>query len=513
MLHYRIFINCFDLKNFLTLLLLFTVLNSLPSQNLDAQLQAILTDYQLMGMSVVKICNGQVGFSRGYGLADYDDLQPITDSTLYRVASISKAVTATALLMLYDQGLFALDDDIGTALGYTLRNPQFPNVPITYRMLLSHTAGIRDGSTYTAFLGATYSANWPSVAAYFVPGGTYYSSSVWGTQLPGSYFNYSNASFGLIATLIERLGGQRFDVFCREKIFQPLGMTASFNLADLPNICNLAALYRFQGGQWVAQHDGFNCQPPVLPNWSGYVVGTNGFIFGPQGSLRTSANDLAKFGLLHLHHGSLGNVHLLQPATATLMRSPQWQYSGSNGNDYDGLFRAWGLGLHLLTNAPGADRVFPDRPMYGHPGEAYGLISDLYFDTLGNGVIFITNGSKNGYSTAAGSAFYTVEAAVFAALFAEVDDCAVTGSQETTANPNDLRVFPNPAGDWVNLYFSPPSGETATATCYDAMGRLQQTLAGISPGQKWDVSRLPTGLYWVKVQTENRTWVGRMQKN
>ena len=82
---------------------------SVNAQSLDEQLSQIAATYELIGMSVVEVCEGQISFSKGYGIADYDDEIPITDSTLYRIASISKSVTATALMILYDQGLFGLD--------------------------------------------------------------------------------------------------------------------------------------------------------------------------------------------------------------------------------------------------------------------------------------------------------------------------------------------------------------------------------------------------------------------
>ena len=492
------------MKNTCLPLLVLFLATQIPAQSLDVQLKAIFTDHQLMGMSVVKICNGTVDFSKGYGWADYDDQRPVTDSTLYRIASISKAVTATALMTLYDQGLFGLDDDISTTLGYSLRNPGFPTTPITFRMLLAHTSSIRDGVLYGNFLGATYSSNPPSVSAYFLPGGTYFSSSAFGSKKPGTFFTYSNANYGLIATLIEKLSGQRFDVYCREKIFAPLDMQASFNLADLPNPCNVAALYRFQNGQWVAQQDELDCQPPVLPNLSGYVVGTNGFVFAPQGGLRTSANDLAKFLLMHFHLGTLDSTTILAPATAALMRSPQWQYNGVNGNDYYGLFKSWGLGLHLTTNAPGADLVFPDRPMIGHAGEAYGLISDMYFDTFGNGVIFITNGSKNGYSTAPGSAFYTVEAEVYAAVAADLITCAATGSEEPEV-ADDLRIFPNPANDQVWISTGATwRGREVEGRLLDITGKLigTRTWRAADEAVVWPLQGLGTGWYVLRVGTK-----------
>jgi CubicO group peptidase (beta-lactamase class C family) len=130
-----------------------------------------------MGMSVVGICKGKVSFSYYRGLADFARNVPI--DTKYRVASVSKSVTAIALMQLYEQGYFSLDDDVSTHVGFTLRNPNFPTTPITYRMLLSHTSSLNDGNTYDSFLNATYTQNpLPALSELLTPSGTSYHSSI-----------------------------------------------------------------------------------------------------------------------------------------------------------------------------------------------------------------------------------------------------------------------------------------------------------------------------------------------
>ncbi|MGB3074375.1 MAG: serine hydrolase [Chitinophagales bacterium] len=474
------------------------------AQSLDTQLAQIVSDYQLMGMSVVEVCDGQINFSKGYGLADFDDDIAITDNTLYRVASISKSITATALMMLYDQGLFGLDDDINTYLGYSIRNWHYPNDPITFRMLLSHTSTIVDGSKYDNFLSATYAQNPPpSINTYFVSGGSYYTSNIFLNKKPGTYFTYSNSNFGLIGTLIEKISGVRFDIFCKQNIFDPLEMTASFNIQDLPDISNVAVLYRFVGNSWVPQADNYNGTLPPPLNLSQYVIGSNGFIFGPQGGLRVSANDLAKFMLMHAYNGTYNNVTILLSSTTQLMHAIQWQYNGTNGNDYYGLFKAWGLGIHVTTGTANSDIVFPDQYMAGHPGEAYGLISDMYFDTLKNGVIFITNGSKFSYVIGASSSFYTVEKEVFDAVYNDLQNCAMA---EDPRHFSDFQIFPNPAIDWLNVHSSIVGGlrAIATVTIYDLYGKLWFSAPVISGSI--NVAALPPGIYRLGFNAENHCY-------
>jgi CubicO group peptidase (beta-lactamase class C family) len=400
----------------MVMIIVFSLPTFIHAQTFYTDLEATATNHHLVGMSVAVVCQNAVLDSYNYGLADIARNIPITDSTFYRIASISKSVTATALMILYEQGLFGLDDDVSNQLGFELRHPSYPNVAITYRMLLSHTSSIIDGSGYSYFLSATYgNPNPPTIQTLLLPGGTYYTANTWIGRSPGTYFNYSNVNFGIIGTLIERLSGQRFDLFVREHVLVPLQIAGSFNVNDLLNINNVAVLYR----NAQPQADNYQGITPTPIDLSAYVIGTNGFIFSPQGGLRITAGDLCKFMMMHASYGVSPYGTVLDSSTIALMHSPQWTYNGTNGNNYSNLFNQWGLGLQLTTNTPMGDIVIDGLPMTGHAGEAYGLISDMYFehDKL-FGIVFITNGyySGGGYQYGSYSAFYKPEEEVFTSI-------------------------------------------------------------------------------------------------
>src|SRR5665647_1487420 len=116
----------------------------------------IRNKYDLMGLSVVTVCDGKISGAFHAGLRDNERNLPVNDSTMFRIASISKLVMTTAMMKLYDKKLFKLDDDVSKYLGFTLRNPNHPDSPITICMLLSHTSSINEGSGYDGFLTATY---------------------------------------------------------------------------------------------------------------------------------------------------------------------------------------------------------------------------------------------------------------------------------------------------------------------------------------------------------------------
>ena len=447
------------------------------AQTLQTQVQAIAQQRGLTGMSVVTACDGLVTNVVHTGQRNIAQGLPVNDSTRFRIASISKLVSAIGLMKLHELGAFQLDDDVSTALGFSLRNPAFPNTPITYRMLLTHRSSLQDGTGYANFLNATYATTPPPpIAQLLQPGGTWYTSNLWRTEAPGSFYTYSNLNFGVVGTLIEAHSGQRFDVYMRDSVLLPLGINGSFNIQDLDDIAQLSVLYRNSS----PQADNFNGVMPAPPNLSGYVNGSNGLYFGPQGGLRCSALELMRVATMLLQQGTISGTTVLQPATVQAMLNNEWTWNGSNGDNYYGLFRSWGLGVHRITAQTGGDIVLPGLPMFGHAGEAYGLISDLYFDPVsGFSVVFISNGYTAGNSYVFGntSAFYLPEEEVYAAMVGTAyADCITTGALE----PGTIGADLNASGGVVQW----TGAADLHYTVHDMLGK---TLASgvLSSGGRW----------------------------
>lgn len=415
---------------------------SIKAQNLQQELNNVSLSNDMMGGAVIVFCEDQVLDSFYYGKSDYQRNIDVNGQTKFRVASISKTITAIAIMQLAEQNLLDLNSDIGSVLGYNIRNPNFPNVPITVKMLLSHTSTIIDGSTYSSFLQATTNNNpIPNLSEILTTSGLFYTSGQFNNKTPGTYFNYSNLNYVILGTIVEKISNLRFDVYCLQHIFQPLGLDASFNVNDLQDINEVAVLYRKNGGVWVPQADNYQGIQPVFNNLSGYVPGTNGGRFSPQGGLRCSAKDLAKIFMCVLNSGQC-NTPLLANQNVNQMLNNQWTYNGSNGNNYSGLFLSWGLGIHRITSTAGSDIVLSgSSEMFGHPGEAYGLVSDMYYDTVRKaGLVFITNGVGIGYQTNGFSAFYTVEQAVFNAIetHGNLQSCQSIGLDDNLAKKGTL---------------------------------------------------------------------------
>jgi D-alanyl-D-alanine carboxypeptidase len=403
---------------------------------------------ELSGLAAVIYAQGRILYEGYFGYRWIDPQHPerslpVTAQTKFRVASVSKLVTALATMQLVERGLLNLDTDVSDVLGWTLRNPHWPDIPITPRMLLTHTSSLRDGETYT-FLPQV------SLREVLTPGGPYYENGAhFASPLPhvdhapGRYFSYCNLGFGVLGALIESASGERFDRYGDRHILQPLGLDASFNVCNLSDegIRNLATLYRRQrngvwdaSAPWVAQRDDLRgirpAEPEVLRH---YRPGDNGTIFSPQGGLRISARDLIELMKVFLHEGQGHDrsgvpVRLLQPKTVRQMLTIQWRFDpiAGNGDPYGGLMRAWGLGLHYLTNAPAdaygaSDRLLSaESPrLWGHAGDAYGLLSALFFAPEQDfGFVYIIGGVScdPGMRPGVYSAFYRWEEEIQSAI-------------------------------------------------------------------------------------------------
>lgn len=170
-----------------------------------------------------------------YGYANLEEQIPLQKDHIFQLASLSKTMTATALMHLYDKGLISLDDDINDYMDLNVRNPHFPDKPITFRMLLTHTGSLvdvlRNGLLIPEGVEYPHGSKGDSpipleemVRELFTPGGRYYSPEYFGQFEPGSQYSYSNFSFALIGYLVEQISGKNFSDYCRENIFKPLGM-------------------------------------------------------------------------------------------------------------------------------------------------------------------------------------------------------------------------------------------------------------------------------------------------
>jgi Beta-lactamase len=164
-----------------------------PAADLDSYINSTMQTEHIPGLSACAIANGDIIWSGNYGYANIaQNIEP-TDSTLFMIASVSKTFVAVALMQLWEDGLFGLDDDINQYLPWAVHNPNYPASPITFRMLMTHTSGIIDNWDVLDPL-YTWGADSPIplgsfLEDYLVPGGSYYHMANFGDYVPGTVWN------------------------------------------------------------------------------------------------------------------------------------------------------------------------------------------------------------------------------------------------------------------------------------------------------------------------------------
>lgn len=381
--------------------------------------ERITAEYNLMGLSVVAVCDGKIAGEWYAGLRDLDRNLPVNENTKYRIASISKLVMTTAMMKLFDQKRLDPDRDVSDYLGFTLRNPNHPDTPITVRMLLLHSGSINEGAGYDRFLMATYNnvGNPPSFSELLVPGGKYYTEDMWRKEGPGEYYTYCNANFGLAGTIIEKITGQRFEEYMQQSLFIPLGLSGSYIAEGITDINNLAVIYGREDGKWTPATDNYKGVMSSPRDFSGYVTGTNGAVFSPQGGLRISAAELARVMILHMNNGKYNGERIVSNKSIKLMHKAQFICTGTNCDDEGVRAGNRGLSVQILPESAAGSILPKGSHFLGHSGSAYGLQSDFYFDPKGKyGFIFITNGIFNGPEAGPSGSFYTFEEALINAL-------------------------------------------------------------------------------------------------
>ncbi len=218
-----------------------------------------LSTFSHFNGSVIVSKDGEVVYQKAFGFADKKNKIPLTDTTMFQLASVSKVITATSVLMLYEKGLIKLDD------AYAKYFPEFPYTNVTIKQMLSHRSGLPN---YLYFLNdivcsQTKVLKNADVLRLMVER----KPDIY--QKPNKKFNYSNTNYALLALLVEKVSQKTFSNFIREEIFLPLGMNHSGTI--LSNDIFEKAISKPYDERWKA----IDCEA------SDYVVGDKSIFSTP----------------------------------------------------------------------------------------------------------------------------------------------------------------------------------------------------------------------------------------
>lgn len=267
------------------------------------------------GLAACIVKGNEIRWAQGFGYADVAAGKPVTPDTPFLLGSVAKAVTGVAIMQLSEQGLLDLDADVNTYLPFEVRNPTHPNAAICTRMLLAHTSGIRDDidiykSLYTLHTGGGDSPMplGQFLEDYLAPGGAWCAAQVtYAGFAPGEQFLHSNVGIALAGYLVEAASGISFDAYCKQHIFDPLGMADTHWFLEDTNPENIAIPYRYDvvGKVYVP-------------------YGHYGYPSYPDGQLRTSVNAFARLLIAFMNDGRYGEVRILKPQSVQEMITIQY---------------------------------------------------------------------------------------------------------------------------------------------------------------------------------------------
>ena len=284
--------------------------------------------------TIVLSRKGQVFLTWSFGGVDED--------TCFRIASITKWVTAIGLMTLYDEGKLDLDKDISSYLGFTVRNPAYPNTPITTRMLMTHTSSLSAEAS-------NYHPDWARI------GKKGYDPIFNESIEPGTQYVYADYNGALFGCLIEAISKQSVQNYLDQKVFKPLGLTAAYSPKFLPAGTKTKDLLNPNGKVQISVQKDRN----RAYNNKADPKGNNGYTVG---KLFINASSLTKLAQMMCNGGELNGVRILDTQTVRLMESEQKSLAESR----------YGLSTVRLHQ-------FDRGTWYGHQGRYSGLSSNIYY--------------------------------------------------------------------------------------------------------------------------------------
>lgn len=332
----------------------------------EAEIQEAMKKYNAIGLSVAVVKKGELVYTHSFGLKDIEKNTPLGNTDIFRIASISKSFSATAIMQLIEQGKLKLSDDFSDLVGFKVRNPKYPETVITLKMVLSHTSSVNDSEGYFNLdvINPTKNTNW---------------AKCYNDYEPGKGYQYCNLNFNMVGAVIEKISGERFDQYIKHHILDPLGLYGGYCVDSLDKT-RFTTLYEYdeKSKEFKASPLAYNPRSEEIKN---HVLGVTTPIFSPTGGMKISATDLAKYMTMHMNHGKYNGVRIISKKSSKLMQTKL-----SDEENY---------GLAIMNS----NNLIDGKTMTGHTGSAYGLYSAMFFNHKEKfGLVVITNGCNPTYT-------------------------------------------------------------------------------------------------------------------
>ena len=331
-----------------------------PEKAFEKDIEEFRQDIGNVGMSVAVVKDNKLVYTHSFGLADIKNNIPLTDSHIFRIASISKSFSATSMMQLIENGMIDLSTEVQTLTSFPISNPAYPETRITLEMLLSHTSSLNDSEGYFSYdpLDPERNENW---------------RNAYNSYRPGEGYEYCNLNYNIVGGLIEKLSGERFDQYIVHHILDPLGLYGGYCVDSL-DTSRFAKIYApDKDGNLEESTEAYE---PRSERIASYVPTEDTPVFSPTGGMKISATDLARYMMMHMNYGTTPeDVRIMSEELSRSMQTPR-----SSDENY-------GMALWV------ADDKVPGVTLVGHTGGAYGLRSAMFFDPEKKfGMVMISNG-------------------------------------------------------------------------------------------------------------------------
>ena len=340
------------------------------NDSIDNYINEYIGENNVPGFAACVIKNDSIVWSGFYGKADIKNDVGISQEGIMNIGSISKTFTATAAMQLWEQGLITLDSDVSEYVGFKIRNPEYPEKPITIFQILTHTSSIIDGKAYSE----SYSCGDPTMSLNdwifnnLSPDGIYYNDGdSFAKWEPGGENKYSNVAFGLLGLIVEKISKTPFNVYCKQNIFYPLGMqNTGWFLSEIDT-----NRYIKPYGFITEENRNRIRENKLYPKASDFKVGSfvenclYSFPNYPDGLVRTSIQELSLYLTAMMNGGELNGGNILKKETIKKMLSLQIEGNNSQGlcwrrkeiQSKSGTYNLWGhsggdpgITTHLFFN-------------------------------------------------------------------------------------------------------------------------------------------------------------------
>lgn len=330
--------------------------------DLHSKIECLMKEHKGVGLYVVVVKNKKIVYYNSYGYnpnySDSTKRKPIKKDDIHYMASISKTFIGTATMQLVEQGKLGLDDDVSDYLDFSVKNPYYPDVPITIRMLLAHNSSLKNLKGAVSF----------DKLDILNPNENEDFQKCYNNCRPGTEKEYSNFGYVVLGAVLEKASGVCLDEYIQKNIIVPLGLYGGFDLTKLDST-RFVKSYRYRKNRFIKQPAAYSPDK----NLKNYVLGYSTTALHPADGMIISGCDLARYMIMHMNKGVGANgKRIISEDSEMLLRDKS---------------------IHNLYYTT---KYVPGVQLIGMNGGARGMHTEMFFSPdKGFGFVILCNGCNS----------------------------------------------------------------------------------------------------------------------